>query len=135
MVGRIVQCVGALVKDPDGRLLLIQRGHEPGAGLWSLPGGRIEPGETDQQAVVREIAEETGLRVTCGALLGSATFPGRPGDTVVVRDYRATIIGGQLAAGDDAADARWVDDAELARLPLTVGLLEFLRQWDRPDRG
>jgi 8-oxo-dGTP diphosphatase len=131
--GRVVQCVGALIKDSAGRLLLIRRGHEPGAGLWSLPGGRIEPGESDQQAVVREIAEETGLIVTCGILAGTATFPGLGTDTVVVRDYRAVVVGGELAAGDDAADARWVDGAELASLPLTAGLLEFLRQWDRPE--
>jgi 8-oxo-dGTP diphosphatase len=130
MAGRIVQCVGALIKDSGGRMLLIKRGHEPGAGLWSLPGGRIEPGETDQQAVVREIAEETGLAVTCGSLLGSATLPGLAGDTVVVRDYRAVVTGGELAADDDAADARWVDWAELASLPLTAGLMELLQQWD-----
>ena len=132
VAGRIVQCVGALIRDPDGRLLLIKRGHDPGAGLWSLPGGRIEPGETDQQAVVREIAEETGLTVVCGRLAGTATLPGLGTDTVVVRDYRAVVVGGALAAGDDAAEARWVDEAELARLPLTAGLLEFLREWDHP---
>src|SRR5579862_2911879 len=65
-----VQCVGAVITDPTGRLLLILRGHEPGMGLWSIPGGRIEPGETDQDAVVREVMEETGLAVTCGPLLG-----------------------------------------------------------------
>jgi 8-oxo-dGTP diphosphatase len=130
VAGRVVQCVGALIRHQDGRLLLILRGHDPGAGLWSLPGGRIEPGETDQQAVVREIAEETGLTVTCGGLVGTATLPGLGTDTVVVRDYRAVVVGGELAAGDDAAQARWVDEAELASLPLTAGLLEFLREWD-----
>ena len=51
-------------------MLMILRGHEPGKGLWSIPGGRIEPGESDEQAVVREVREETGLEVTCGRLLG-----------------------------------------------------------------
>ena len=51
----LVQCVGAIVTDATGRLLLIQRGHDPGAGLWSVPGGRVEPGETDEQAVLREV--------------------------------------------------------------------------------
>ena len=118
--------MGAVIKDAAGRLLLIRRGHEPGAGLWSLPGGRIEPGETDEQAVAREILEETGLRVACGRLVGTAELPGLGGAVVDVRDYLATVTGGELAAGDDAADVRWVTAADLTRLPLTNGLAEFL---------
>jgi 8-oxo-dGTP diphosphatase len=118
--------VGAVIKDAAGRLLLIRRGHEPGAGLWSLPGGRIEPGETDEQAVAREILEETGLRVACGRLVGTAELPGLDGAVADVRDYLATVTGGELAAGDDAADVRWATAADLTRLPLTNGLAEFL---------
>lgn len=118
-----------MIKDPDGRLLLIKRGHEPGAGLWSLPGGRIEPGETDQQAVAREVLEETGLVVTCGRLLGTADLPGPPGAVIAVSDYLAVVTGGELAPGDDAADARWVTAAELDRLPLTNGLTDYLAAW------
>jgi 8-oxo-dGTP diphosphatase len=121
--------VGAVIKDAAGRVLLIKRGHEPGAGLWSLPGGRIEPGETDQQAVTREIMEETGLRVECGRLLGTAELPGTDGTVIEVRDYLAVVIGGELAAGDDAADARWVAAAELDSLPLTSGLAGYLEAW------
>src|SRR3984893_18474961 len=58
--GSVIPCVGAVIKDDQGRRLLIKRGHEPGAGLWSLPGGRIEPGETDAEGLVREMREETG---------------------------------------------------------------------------
>ncbi len=132
MAGQVIQCVGAVIRDAAGRLLLIRRGHEPGAGLWSLPGGRIEPGESDEQAVVREIAEETGLAVTCGGLLGTATLPGAAGAIIEVRDYRAAVTDGELVAGDDAADARWVTPAEMASLPLTAGLAEFLRAWESP---
>jgi 8-oxo-dGTP diphosphatase len=124
-----IPCVGAIVRDDAGRLLLIQRGHDPDAGLWSLPGGRIEPGETDQQAVAREILEETGLRVACRRLLGEAELPGLDGAVIDVRDYLAVVTGGELAAGDDAADAAWVSAAELASLPLTSGLAEFLTGW------
>jgi 8-oxo-dGTP diphosphatase len=127
---RRIPCVGAVIKDAAGRLLLIKRGHEPGAGLWTIPGGRIEPGETDQQAVAREILEETGLRVACGRLLGEAELPGLDGAVIDVRDYLAVVTGGNLAAGDDAADAAWVTAADLARLPLTKGLAEFLAAWD-----
>jgi 8-oxo-dGTP diphosphatase len=124
-----VPCVGAIVKDEAGRLLLIQRGHEPETGRWSLPGGRIEPGESDAQAVVRETREETGLQVTCGALVGSVERPGLRGAVLDIRDYSATVTGGTLTAGDDAADARWVGPADLAGLPLTSGLAETLTAW------
>jgi 8-oxo-dGTP diphosphatase len=124
-----IPCVGAVITDRAGRLLLIKRGHEPEAGRWSLPGGRVEPGETDQQAVVREVREETGLSVACGGLVGEVTRPGRDGQELAIRDYRATVTGGQLTAGDDAADARWVGAAEFAALPLTSGLLATLAAW------
>jgi 8-oxo-dGTP diphosphatase len=128
-----VRCVGAVISDEAGRMLLIRRGHEPGAGLWSVPGGRVEPDETDEQAVVREVREETGLLVACGALLGTVERPGRPGTALDIRDYRAVVTGGALAAGDDAADARWVTPHERAALDaadqLTDGLAAALRSW------
>ncbi len=124
-----IPCVGAIITDRAGRLLLIRRGHEPEAGRWSLPGGRVEPGETDQQAVVREVREETGLTVTCGELVGEVTRPAPGGRVLAIRDYRATVTGGQLAAADDAADARWVDPADFAGLALTSGLLRALSGW------
>lgn len=125
----MIACVGAVIKDDEGRLLLIMRGHEPGAGLWSLPGGRIEPGETDVEALTRELAEETGLEVEAGHLLGRVQRPGRPGTILDIRDYTATVIGGTLSPGDDAADARWVDAAELNCLAVTDGLVEALTSW------
>ena len=57
MSGSVIPCVGAVATDEQGRLLMIKRGREPGAGLWSIPGGRIEPGETDAEALVREMLE------------------------------------------------------------------------------
>jgi 8-oxo-dGTP diphosphatase len=97
-------------------------------GLWSIPGGRIEPGESDEEAVVREIREETGLEVTCGPLLGAVDRPG-----LVIRDYLAYVTGGTLIAGDDADAARWVspDEAEAldAAGQLTSELLATLRSW------
>lgn len=124
-----IPCVGAIVRDEAGRLLLIQRGHDPGAGLWSLPGGRIEPGETDEQALVREMREETGLTVRPGPLAGAVSRPGPGGSVLDIRDYRATVTGGTLTAGDDAADARWVAPADLPGLPLTEGLAAILGSW------
>lgn len=129
--------MGAVIKDEAGRLLLILRGHEPGIGLWSIPGGRIEPGETDEQAVVREVQEETGLAVTCGRRLGTAELPGPDGVVIEVRDYLAALAppaaAGAARAGDDAAAVRWVTDADAdamdARGELTEGLLAALRSW------
>jgi len=121
--------VGAVVRDGRGRLLLIKRGHAPGAGLWSLPGGRIEPGETDAEALVREMREETGLVIEAGPLIGTVRRPAQDGGILDIRDYAATVTGGTLRAGDDAADARWVAPGELETLPITEGLSEALTSW------
>jgi ADP-ribose pyrophosphatase YjhB (NUDIX family) len=121
--------VGAVVTDGQGRLLMIRRGHEPGAGLWSIPGGRIEPDETDAEALVREMLEETGLAVEVGALLGSVQRPGLNGDVIDIRDYAASVIGGRLRPGDDATDARWVAIGDLHSLQITEGLIEALTSW------
>jgi 8-oxo-dGTP diphosphatase len=127
--GSVIPCVGAVIKDDRGRLLLIKRGHAPGAGLWSLPGGRIEPGETDTEALVREMREETGLVIEAGQLIGTVRRPAQDRGVLDIRDYSATITGGTLRAGDDAADARWVAASELAALPMTDGLVEALTSW------
>ena len=129
MAIRRIPCVGAVVRDGAGRLLLIQRGHEPETGRWTLPGGRIEAGETDAQALVREMAEETGLTVEPGPLIGAVERPADGGAVLDIRDYAATVTGGALAAGDDAADARWVPLGEVAGWPLTTGLEQALRSW------
>jgi 8-oxo-dGTP diphosphatase len=124
-----IPCVGAIVRDGTGRLLLIQRGHDPEAGRWSLPGGRVEPGETDAEALVREMREETGLMVVPGPLVGAVSRPGPGGSVLDIRDYSVTVTDGTLTAGDDAADARWVAPGEMDGLPLTTGLATTLSSW------
>jgi 8-oxo-dGTP diphosphatase len=124
-----VPCVGGLAYDDRGRLLLIKRAHDPGKGLWSVPGGRVEPGEDDAAALAREMAEETGLVVRPGPLVGRVVR-GR----YDIADYRCTVTGGHLRAGDDATDARWCSAADLAALPLVDGLLDALAAWDALPR-
>ena len=129
MSDSVIPCVGAVVTDGQGRLLMIKRGREPGAGLWSIPGGRIEPGETDAEALVREMLEETSLTVQVGRLLGQVRRPGLNGAVIEIRDYTATVIGGTLRPGDDAADARWVAAGDMDSLEITDGLIEALTDW------
>jgi 8-oxo-dGTP diphosphatase len=123
--GAPIPCVGGLATDERGRLLLVQRANEPGRGRWSVPGGRVNPGESDAQALIREMYEETGLRVTPGPLVGRVVR----GDYAIA-DYRCTVVGGELRAGDDALDARWCSAADLAGLPLVDGLVAALTEWD-----
>lgn len=120
-----VVAVGAIVYDPQGRVLLVERGKPPGEGLWTVPGGRLEAAETLAQGVAREVREETGLMVEVGAL---ACVVERMGDDhhFVILDYVARVIGGELAAGSDARAAKWVDEGELQKLPLTEGLQDVL---------
>ncbi|MGY1637743.1 NUDIX hydrolase [Geodermatophilus sp. SYSU D00742] len=127
---RVVACVGAVVHDGQGRLLLIRRGHEPSRGRWSVPGGRVEAGESPQAAVEREVLEETGLRVRAGAPVGRVEIPG-PGVRYDVLDLACTLLdpGVVPVAGDDADAVAFVSAAELERLPCTPHLVETLRGW------
>jgi 8-oxo-dGTP diphosphatase len=129
----VIRCVGAVIHDSSGRLLLVKRAHEPGRGRWSLPGGRVEPGETDHSAVQREVFEETGLSVTVGPLLGRILRPA-PRGTYEILDYSCWTTESDLFPGDDAADAIWADGATFATLEresaLTEGLADVLRSWN-----
>ncbi|MDH3300201.1 MAG: NUDIX hydrolase [Acidimicrobiia bacterium] len=127
-----VLAVGAVVA-VDHHLLLVTRANPPARGQWTIPGGRVEPGESLADAVVREVAEETGLDVECGPLVGWVERIGT-GFHFVIFDFRADPIGvatglNGLAptAGDDAGDARWVPFDELPTMDLVPGLLDFLQ--------
>jgi ADP-ribose pyrophosphatase YjhB (NUDIX family) len=119
--------VGAIVLSGD-RVLLVERGAPPGEGLWTVPGGKLEPGERLAAAVVREVREETGLAVTCGPLVDVVERLGE-GYHFVILDYLATAVGETTpVAGGDARAARWVPWPELADLPLTAGLIPVLER-------
>jgi 8-oxo-dGTP diphosphatase len=110
-----------VVTDDRGRILVIRRRNPPAAGRWSLPGGRIEAGETPGEAAAREVLEETGLQVTVGAELAHVRI-----GAYDIHDFAATVTGGELRGGDDATDARWVTPEELRGLPTSAGLVAEL---------
>ena len=118
-------CIGAIAIDEDD-LLLIRRGRGVGAGFWSVPGGRVEEGETLAEAVVRELHEETGIEGVCGQLVGVEEVLSE-GFHFVILDYAVSVLERvEPVAGDDAAEAAWVPLSDVAELPLTEGLAEFL---------
>ena len=125
--------VGAVVVK-DGRVLLVRRGHEPSKGQWSLPGGMLEVGEGLTAGVVREVKEETGLRVEVVELVELLDRIYREGERVryhyVIADYLCRVVEGELKAASDADAVRWVERSEwnchsaLVLDPVTVRVME-----------
>ena len=117
--------VGAVVVR-DGQILLIRRGRGPAQGQWSVPGGRVEFGETLQEAVIREVAEETGLDVVCGEYIGHVERIAEDYHYVILDFWADALSDGPLVAGDDAAEAAWIDLSELGDIAMVEGMVEFL---------
>ena len=120
-------CVGAVVVDGD-RLLMVRRGHGPAAGVWSVPGGRVEWGETLAEAVLRELSEETALDGVCDELVGWVErIDGE--HHFVILDFRVSVLEpGDPVAGSDATEAAWIPLSDVAELVLVDGLAEFLHE-------
>lgn len=119
--------VGAIVVRDDA-LLMVRRARDPGRGLWSLPGGRVEGGEYLADAVRREVGEETGLTVTVGDLVGIFEVVGEP--HYVILDFFARAEGErQPHASSDVDEVRWVPLDEVAELECTPRFVETLRGW------
>ncbi len=119
--------VGAVVVD-DERLLVVRRGHGRAAGTWSIPGGRVEAGETLAEAVTRELREETAIEGVCGPLLGPVELLADDASPhVVILGYQVSLLDfTEPTAGSDAREARWVPLLDVAELHLAPGLAEFL---------
>lgn len=124
--------VGAIVIK-DGRVLLVKRSQPPSEGLWAIPGGRVELGETLKQAAEREIIEETGLTIRAGDPV--YTFDvierdeaGRVQFHYVIVDLMADYLSGELNPGDDASEARWVTPEELGKLLISQSTREALEE-------
>jgi 8-oxo-dGTP diphosphatase len=125
--------VGAVVVH-EGKVLLVRRGREPLKGQWSLPGGLLEVGESLEDGVIREVSEETGLRVAPLELIELLDRIHREGDRVryhyVIADYLCRVTEGNLQAASDADEVRWVERAEwnshsaLVLDPVTVRVIE-----------
>jgi ADP-ribose pyrophosphatase YjhB (NUDIX family) len=106
----------AAVLSKEGRFLLVKRAIEPARGEWSLPGGFIECGETVEQALVREVQEETGIHCAAGRVLEVASVIGGYYGDVIVIGCAASYVSGELAPAFDAEDAAFFVSAELPRL-------------------
>jgi 8-oxo-dGTP diphosphatase len=127
---RPVLGVGALIFDA-GRVLLVERGKEPLAGYWSLPGGAVETGERLEEALVREVFEETGLQVTADSIatVFERIMPDAGGTCeyhYVLVDFYCTITEGDARPGDDSARVEWFPIESLAGLRLTAGTREVI---------
>ena len=121
---RPVVGVGGVVVH-EGSVLLVKRGAEPLKGQWSLPGGAVELGETLQNAVEREMCEETGLQVRVLELVEAferitRDDSGRPRYHYVLLDYVCEAVGGTLQAGSDVVGVAWARPEEFARYGLSA---------------
>lgn len=110
---RVVLTVDAVITDHHGRILLMERGTEPFRGDWVLPGGLVDPGETVEDAVVREVREELGLTVEVVRLIGVFSTPGRdPRGSFVSLAFHVRITGGEVIATEEAPAHRWLASGE-----------------------
>lgn len=128
-----IPAVAALLTDGAGKLLLVLRRNPPYAGTWSLPGGKQELGERVEEALRREVREETGLEIGAPELLSVQDMIVRDSEArvqyhYVITYYRATVTGGRLAPGDDVAEARWYTLSQLLTLDVSRRLLRLARQ-------
>jgi len=124
--------VGAVIIR-DGCVLLVKRGREPAKGLWAIPGGAVEAGETLQAAAEREILEECGVVIRAGEPIFAFDLiekdeAGALKFHYVIVDLRAEYISGEPVAADDAADARWLKPRDLDSLDVVPVTLELLRK-------
>jgi ADP-ribose pyrophosphatase YjhB (NUDIX family) len=123
--------VGALILD-GSRVLLVERGKPPLIGYWSLPGGLVETGERLEDALMREVFEETGLRVAADSIatVFERIMPDETGACqyhYVLIDFYCTVVGGELRAGDDSTRAEWFAIDALDELLLTAGTRDVIR--------
>ncbi len=120
--------VGVILERKD-RIVLVRRRWEPKAGLWTLPAGFMEYGESPEQTAIREVREETGLTVEVSALHGAYRGGSESGARVLLLVYLARIRSGRLRAGDDASDVGWFEFGTFPELAFTSHR-RALREYD-----
>jgi ADP-ribose pyrophosphatase YjhB (NUDIX family) len=125
----------------DGRVLIVRRARHPGSGVYTLPGGAVEAGETLIAAAAREVREETGMEIAPVALAGFREVILRDGDNKVSRHFvvlafAARWVSGEVRLNHELDDARWLHPAELAGLKTTEGLAEIVAAaFERMERA
>jgi len=117
----------------NGRILLAARGKPPSEGLYSLPGGMVETGETLGEAALRELREEVGVEAELIGLIAPVEFierdaKGHIKHHVVIAAHAARWVAGEPQTGPEAKDIRWVTERDIADLPMTAGLSGILQQ-------
>lgn len=124
-VGAVIIC--------NGKILLEKRESEPGRGKWSIPGGLVELGENTEQTVIREVKEETNLKVEQPKLIDvvnniTVDENNKIKFQFVIVDYFVKLKGGTLRAADDAAELQWVEFDEVEKYDLTSSFREFFQR-------
>lgn len=130
--GHPALAVGAVVFK-DRHILLVKRKNAPAKGMWTIPGGRVELGETLKQAAAREILEETGIRIKAGKPVYSFEVIERDKTGTIrfhyyIVDLACEYESGRIKPGDDAVDAQWISEKELNRLQINPEARKLLRQ-------
>lgn len=123
--------VGAVIFKDD-KVLLVKRSHQPAKGYWAIPGGKIKPGETMQQALVRELREETDLEIIPGKVVYVfdviETNPQNEIDYhYVIIDFLCQYKSRKIKAGDDALDVKWVSARDLSQLDVNENTRTMLK--------
>jgi ADP-ribose pyrophosphatase YjhB (NUDIX family) len=128
-----VLAIGGVVVTGGGKIVVVKRAHEPLAGQWSLPGGRLELGETLAGGIEREVLEETGLTVEAGPVVEVVEHVTRDRTGAiafhyVIVDLLCRVTGGTLAAGTDAAEVAAIDPSALDAFVLTDPARRVIRK-------
>ena len=111
----------------DGKVLLLKRAKSPGHGFWSLPGGRVEFGESLHTALAREVDEEAGLKIDIVALAGwREVLPGAGGGHYLIMSFAARWVACEPRLNEEHDDFKWVEPGRFGDLKLTGGLPEVV---------